>query len=335
MKMILVNIVSDQAIPNLRFIKEFSNVADNFLFITTNQMEREGKTDRLIYASHISMKKSHRIIVPPVNMKEIEERLLDFGFPDEIEYLVNITGGTKPMSIVTLSVFSVLRHAKLFYIPIGEETYRQVYPRIVKAEQKFSIKISLKEYFESYGLVLLAKENKLTKTFQTSKRIFDLIVANKGNIRLVSDIVNAHKNNNPSDKSYYSGGWFEEYIYWVIKKKLNLQNTEIAYNVQLRNRKSKNEYDVVFIWNDSIYIVECKVFNESNLREKVEKGLYKLGALDDDFGLKAHAVFITTADIKGKSTDSNNSLSERARSLNVKLFQLGDIINHKFLNQLK
>jgi len=335
MKTILVNVVSDQAMPNLRFIKEFSNLADSFLFITTRQMEQEGKTDRLIHASHISTKKSHRIIVSPVNMKEIEERMLDFGLSEEVEYLVNITGGTKPMSIVTLSVFSVFQHAKLFYIPIGEGTYRQVYPRIAKADQEFSIRISLQEYFESYGLILLEKENKLSKNYQIAKGLFDLIVANRGNARLIPDIVNAHQNNNPSDKSYYSGGWFEEFIYWEIKKKLNLQNTEIAYNVKLRNQKSKNEYDVVFIWNDSIYIVECKVFNEPHLREKVEKGLYKLGALDDDFGLKAHAVFVTTADIKGKSPDSNNSLSERAKSLNVKLFQLRDIINNKFLNYLE
>jgi len=335
MKTVLVNIVSDQAIPNLRFIKEFETAADGFLFITTNEMEREGKTNLLIHASRISEKDSRRIIVPSYNMREIEELLLNFGFSDEAEYLVNITGGTKPMSIVVLSLFSALRHAKIFYIPIGEGTYRQVHPRVVDADKKFRVKISLREYIESYGLELLAKENKLSKDAKIAKSLFGQVVIHSGDVKLIDEIVNAHRNENPADKSYYSGGWFEEYIYWKIKNKLKLRNYEIAYNVRLRNQKSKNEYDVVFLRNDSIYIVECKVFNESSLRSKVEKSLYKLGALDDDFGLKADAVLITTADIKGASPNISNSLIERAKSLHVRLFQLSDIANDNFINLLK
>lgn len=335
MAKILVSLVSDQVIPNIRFIKEFKSVIDSFIFITTKEMEEKGKISFHQDAMNISLKKSKIIIVDKFSFSEIEDTLLEHDFNEQDEYLVNITGGTKPMSIVAMSFFSSYKNSKIYYVPIGEGVYRQVFPRLVIPEKQFEKKLTLKEYFIASNLKLLAQESKTTRNTSYAQSLLNKFIQTIGNIEDIDIINRAHDMDNPEDRTYYSGGWFEELIFDKIKKKFELDKNQIAYNVELKNQKSENEYDAVFVHEESIYIVECKAYyGKTNLRKKVEKDLYKLGALDDNFGLKVTAIYITTADLKGNSINEYRSLMNRANSLRVKLFQLDDLINDKFLNKI-
>ena len=51
-----------------------------------------------------------------------------------------------------------------------------------------------------------------------------------------------YKNESLNDRIFYSGGWFEEYIYHKIKNELKLTNNQIAMKVKIANRNTKNEY---------------------------------------------------------------------------------------------
>jgi len=336
MAKILVNLISEQTIPNIRFIKEYHQAIEKFVFITTIDMEQSGKTNSHLKVFNIPDRKIQKIIVDPFKFKKIENILLETNFNEDDEYFVNITGGTKPMSIVAMSFFSGFKNAKMFYVPIGEENYRQVYPRIDQSEKLFSKHLTLKEYFESHNLELIGKENKASRDIEIAKKLMVKFIQNHGDIKQIPKIFNAKSLVKSIDKAYYSGGWFEEFIFWKIKQKFKLNENQIAYNVKLQNERSTNEYDAVFIYHDSIYIVECKAyFSLVKLKQKIEKDLYKLGALDKDFGLRSNAIYITTANIKANNIKENISLKERANSLKIQLFQFNDLINDKFLNEIK
>jgi len=332
MRKILVSLIGGQTIPNIRFIKEHKKDVDSYLFISTEEMEKEGKVEMHLATLNISFTKIQRIIVEKFSFSKIEDTLLNASLNDENEYIVNITGGTKPMSIVALSFFSIFSNVKIFYVPIGEEKYRQVYPRIEEPEQEFKEKISLKEYLSCHNLQLLKKEVKISRNLNNAQILLDQLINADGEVN-IDEITRAHSMKNTDDRVYYSGGWFEELIYSKIKRKFQLSENQIAYNVKLKNRKSNNEYDAIFVHKDSIYILECKAYiGTSGLHKKVEGDLYKLGALDDDFGLKVKAIYITTADIGKNNIKESKSLRERAKSLKIQMFQLSDLKNDKFLN---
>ena len=78
---------------------------------------------------------------------------------------------------------------------------------------------------------------------------------------------------------YLTGGWFEEYVYSLIKEVL--QPDDIAMGVHISNGKIKhnNELDVCFIKANKLFVIECKtgVTSESLFNEIV----YKVCALKE------------------------------------------------------
>jgi len=335
MARVLVSLLSDQSMPNIRFIKENQIGIDNFVFIGTNEMKRKNKLISYVKSLNISLAKTKEILVDPFNISLIEEGLLNSDFNEEDEYIVNITGGTKPMSIACLSFFSYFVNVTIYYVAIGDDFYRQIYPRVNNPHRKFEKSITLKEYFTSYQLELLGMEHKPTKPISAATFLMHKYLETEGNINKLPEIKNAHKLKSGEDRAYFSGGWFEEYVYWAIKKFFHLSETQIAFKVELQNEKSKNEYDVVFIYQDEINIVECKAyFGSANTHQKIEKDLYKLSALGDDFGLKVQAIYITTFNIKEYNITKYRSLKNRAQSLQIKSFQFDDLIKNNFLTHL-
>ncbi len=335
MAKILVSLVSKQTIPNVRFIKEHLEITGKFIFITTNEMEEINKTQLHLSALNIPQRMIQKIIVDSFSFSKIEETLLKINFNDDDELIVNITGGTKPMSIVAMSFFSAFEKVAIFYVPIGEDIYYQVYPRIHNSRIKFIKKITLTEYFTASGLQLIEQEKRISKNIESAQTLLYQFIETNGDVSKIKKIRKAQKMPNAEDRAYYSGGWFEELIFHKIKKRFGLKENQISYKVKLKNKKSNNEYDAVFIYNDSIYIVECKAyFGMSGLKQKVEKDLYKLAALDDDFGLSVNAIYITTANISGYNNLENQTLLNRAQSLGVKLFQFNDLKNDYFLTKI-
>ena len=83
-----------------------------------------------------------------------------------------------------------------------------------------------------------------------------------------------------SELDYLTGGWFEEYIYNLIKK--NVEPDDIAIGVRIdgcTEIRHDNELDVCFIKNNQLYVIECKsgISSESMFNEIV----YKVSALKE------------------------------------------------------
>ncbi len=328
---ILVCLIDENPIHNIQFIKEYRDTVNKFIFITTNEMEYAefNRTDAIIKSLKLENADIQRIIVKPQSISDIEKQLIKVNNNIEIKYLVNISGGTKLMTITCLNFFHEL-NSKIFFVPKSIESYIQVFPFLSSSVFYFRSQITLREYIDSYGLVNTEIQY-ASKSYKECKRLMQKVIETKGNKNKIPEIKNAHTMPRNIDKEFYSGGWFEEYTYHTIKDHFNLMQSQIGLKVKIKNRNTFNEYDVVFVLKEKLYLIECKAYFASyEIKKKVESALYKLAALDDDFGIQSQSVFVTTFDIKGYSEVENETLLNRAKDMNVRLLQLRDLMNKSF-----
>ncbi len=323
----LISLVSEQSIPNLQFIKEFEDRVDRFIFISTRKMEPVGasRTEWIIQAAGIQERPIERLITDPHSISQVVQMLSNIGLSEEDEYLVNITCGTKLMAIAAFGFFGSYPKARIYYSFIEENSYRQVHPHINHAEKEFTHELSMKEYMTSYGLEISFAGHDLTDN-RVSHELMEECFEHNNNVNHIPRIKDSRHYRSPKDKSFYSGGWFEEYVYYRIKKELKLSEQQIAMKVRIQKNDIYNELDVVFIHRNTIHVVECKAyFGTSKLKAKVESALYKLGAIDDKFGIRAKSVFISNLNLHGKLSHENTVFTARAKDLGVGFLQMDDL----------
>ncbi len=335
-KKVLISLVSEYTIPNIQLIKELEHQIDVFLFITSEKMEyeNENRTDWIIHSVQLAKEKTKRIVINPHNLSDIETTFEKTAFNKEDEHHVNLTCGTKLMALVTLNFFSNFPKANFYYVPQGVSHYQLIYPKEKRTVINFNYRITLFEYLSACGLKIESKEN-LHKPIKETKKLMQKVLLKEGNIKKLPEIRNAKSYKRSEDKKYFSGGWFEEYVFNTIKTHFELKDKEIGIGVRLQNQRTENEYDVVFVKDNQIYVLECKAyFGYTKLKAKIEKDLYKLGALDDDFGLNTRSVYVTTIDLEKSDSREFKTLQNRAYDLRVKLFHASDLDNDKFLNEI-
>ncbi len=84
---------------------------------------------------------------------------------------------------------------------------------------------------------------------------------------------------NQSELEYLTGGWFEEYVYYLVKKYLKPQDIAIGVKISRAGVRHDNELDVVFTKGNKLFVIECKtgVQTERLFNEIV----YKLCAISE------------------------------------------------------
>ncbi len=335
MSNILISLVGNRVIANVLLIEEFKQNIDKYVFISDKRMESNefNRSKSIISACEINVDDTDILIVNSNALFKIEESLSNFNFSNNDIFFVNISSGTKLMAIAALNFFREF-NSKIYFIPDFTNIYRQIYPVIKNPENKFTINISLNKYFRANGLSAIQIKHKIREPFESSKLMFKFIKF-KGNINKLPEIKYATKNKSALSKEFYSGGWLEEYVYFVIKNHFNLKNKNIGLKIKVENKHTNNEYDVMFIYNNQLYIIECKAYyGKVNIKQKIEHDLYKISSLNDEFGIRAKSIYITTFNIEEYDKKENKTLLNRAKDLNVKLFQMKDLENNNFLSHI-
>jgi len=128
MKKTLVSLVSEQTIPNVELIKEFGDETGKHLFISTKKMQNQLKW--IIKSTDIE--NYDTIEVDAFDVIDIENKLNEIEFGNE-DIIVNITGGTKLMSLVINEHFKKLG-ATIYYLTGHSKTYLKIFPN--RGEQK-------------------------------------------------------------------------------------------------------------------------------------------------------------------------------------------------------
>ncbi len=344
-KKILISLISEQTISNVLFIKEF-NFVDSFLFVSTQKMEKKGVCKWIIQSAQIPEPKLEKVIfVNEHDFNDINQKLSEIEFADSDEIYVNISEGSKMMSIVALDFFKELG-AKIFYVAQESNHYIKVFPKTRQKVFPFSCQLSINEYFEAFGFNV-TKKGSVTQTFEVIKSIFDyfapffepqtslisphnfvfaelqkhrsissskLVSINKiaGLHKLLSDLNFTTKHSHSLTKDeiiLLSGGWFEEYIHHKIQQEFNLPKSQIGIGVFVEKQGVPNEFDVVFALNNKFYTIECKtsVYYSENGKKKTTIGdfVYKCDSLQSEFGLFPITAIATLSALKDKEGKVN------------------------------
>lgn len=381
MKHVHVCLVSDQTIPNILSIYHFK--PDELLFVSTAEMENKQKIDHILHTLKLIgsdyCKNFHKVIVQQDSLLDCKNKLDNWmSNRDDYEYTVNLTGGTKMMSIAVYEYFKDYG-SKMGYIPIGKNELLITFPikkRI--AIEKIDFKLSVVEYLTAYGLKVI-NNKKLPSNHKDALSRKDLskwIVENYQNLKKLlerfSEKLRKHrddkngffwqtsyepcneqekdlfskagfsfindsyqKNLSQSEIMYLTGGWLEEFCYNEILQFKNKGIDDVVIGIIPETTKgTKNEFDIMFTKDNALYTVECKSLDQNDDRKT--ESLYKIAALQKDFGLRVESFFVSTSPhILQNNGLIRPSIQSRAEQFNTtviipdEVVHVGDIVAKK------
>ena len=351
MSNILISLLSEQTIPNLLLIKELPQI-DRYLLISTKKMEKRKVSHWIMEASGLSQNQFQIISVIEDSLSDIENQLHCLEFDDEDSLFVNLTGGTKIMSIGVYSFF-MKKGGKIFYIPIGKNVYRQIFPEIKNRENTIHYRLGVKEYLTSYGIEIRSTNlNHLVKPPAFTASFFQtyLTYSQENKFQEVIKELRQHRNKNrhPIDDAeqiflekiqfpepsqgdqqrpfltkkeirYLTGDWLEEFVYSMVQNYLELDKRYIAVGIQIEKNKVRNELDVLFMYENTLHVIECKTELVDSGINLINDSLYKSAALRKDFGLSAGSYIFTLTNIGEEKSDIRKSHQERSDVLGIKI----------------
>ncbi len=365
-KTLLVSLVSDQTIPNVQLINELKATVDHYLFISTKGMEQKGVRNWIIEACDLQTEKLLPFVeVQQFSFDDIEKKLDMIDFDEYQKVIVNLTGGTKVMTLASFDYFKEIG-ADIYYLTGSDDGLIKLAPGRKKRSEKLNSKIDVVQYLKSYGFTITETTQSLINPEYTEK-LFNHFVEGvlipfkevlsslrkfrkKGvkinKIDQLDSLLTAIEFQNSIsgqlteiETKYLTGEWFEEYVAHKLQVELELSNNEIKTGLVITKTNKNgdmvpNEMDVVFTWKNKIYTIECKtsIFNEELLPDGRIKSksilgetLYKSDSLRQGFGLYVSTFIFVLDNIDEHKVSLKNHL-ERAELFNIKIIDKSYII---------
>ena len=301
----LVSILSEHLLPNFLLAKEYTGKYNQHIFITTSRMSENNIASRLCNVLEVEKELVKVIEVLEDDLPDIQCKLKKENFNRNDKYLVNLTGGTKIMSIAVFQHFFKY-DTEFFYVPIATNKIENVSSG---KSSPLNYRINVPEYLSLYGLSIAVSNLKNTQNVSKGE-MFE---------NFVFDCIRKAKN-------------------------LYSEKNQIAQGVKIfRNHDEKqndNEIDVMWTENNLLYVGECKVSlwkpkeidiykrPINNPPEYLDEIMYKLSAISKDFGLRVNSyIFIK------KGLQPNIFNEDRLRSIEKRMKILGikGILNEKEL----
>ncbi len=304
---------------------------DHHIFLTTDEMENKQKSVTLAETLKLRDNQFEVISVNPNKPNAILDILKKCKWPKAEKFIVNITGGTKMMSQAVFMFFSQKERAEIYYWPIGVNVMEQLHPELKEITIEYPVQLEMKTYFMAHGYDYNGSAT-LHQSKEKTDELFRKVVG-AGSAEKVLEILQAKREDYlRPDKQYYLGGWFEEWLYNFLKTKLNLKAHQIGLNLKLKSRKSvrrtesDNEIDIAFVYNNKLFIWECKVYyTRSATGKKIGEAVYKVSSLRNTLGLQATS-FVALMVPFGNNAARKNYLKDLSQLMQVKkVFSLEDM----------
>ncbi len=361
-----VVLVSEQTIPNVVYLKNLLKYGESFdkvLLITTEKMENQGKSDTITKAlgsDFFDNKKYDKSLIDENMLFDINKKLEEYFENNSFDKVfVNITGGTKIMSLAAYNFFKDKSFTEnIVYLPIGSTSYKQIYPLGSDGKAvdvKINYKMGVGEYLKSFDVEY---EDSKALDVDLSRFIFKTYLEDDSVINKVTQILRKYRKDGKELKKinksleygeikrllnkinidvdkynlkqrrwvdYFSGGWFEEYVYSEINE-LCIDN--IKLNIKIKRQTNikdvPNEFDVVFIKDNNLFVVECKTGNMEG--HETTNALYKVAQLNRDLGLSAKSYFVSLSK-KLLNKETKKSLLARSKLLGIDFVFRDDVEN--------
>lgn len=127
---------------------------------------------------------------------------------------------------------------------------------------------------------------------------------------------------NRDELEYLTGGWFEEYVYYLVKKHVKPQDLAINVHISREGVKHSNELDVVFTKGNKLFVIECKtgVQTERLFNEIV----YKVCAISEALLGVSCCSYIFSL-----KKDDDNALKRIAENMGISFIDNAILMNQK------
>lgn len=371
MKNVHVCLVSDQTIPNILTIEQFK--PDELLLVSTQKMEDKGKSGHVLdclAARGLDYRSRHQIVTVA------EDSLLDChrkleGWVqgrEESDFVVNLTCGTKIMSIAAYEFFKDYG-CRMIYIPIPRNEYTVPFPKR-GAHQAVALpqRLSVTEYLAACGLTPLNAHHLpgMAREARQRRELAHWIVAHYGKLKnllvWLGGALREHRDDREfflkgsfagatgeerelflrmgfsvsgadlekhlpkSEIQFLTGAWLEEYCFNKVSDYLGQGIDDVVIAIKIKNPKgADNEFDVLFTKDNALYTVECKSLDQHE--DKKTEALYKVAALQKDFGLRVGSFLVSTSAYVLKNGRVRPSIAARAEHLNTEVIPPSEVLS--------
>jgi hypothetical protein len=230
---------------------------DRLLFITTEKIQTSDADIRLERALGLPDNSVQRIVVSEDNLNDTMNALESSSLSDSHRYIVNVTCGTKIMSIGVYKHFSHF-DSEFYYLP----SEKNMIENLETAECiPLNYRINIQEYLTLYGLKF---------TYDT---------ADKKQLDNAGDKFETYIFNRLRTELKLRNGF--------IFKGVKLFRDDVT-------KESDNEIDVIWINENQVCIGGCKLsLSKPSPVECLDRSMYKLVAVSKEFGLGVNMYIFT------------------------------------------
>lgn len=356
----IVNIVSAQTTPNYLFVKEMYKEQDAIVWIVTKKMEF---AMQYLEKALPDIKHEKIIIDNEDNLKEIK-RTLKENFQSETYFYVNLTGGTK---ILSLSVYEFFKenhkHTNFYYISIDKKN--TIINIDTQEEIPIKYRISVNEYFTLYGLNKKEDDKEAIPylSFDDAKYMYSLLDSgvyqkeeittlrgkkykDKLNLTSIDKLEDASikefiiSNKFPTkedekiskyDVKYIVGEWLEDLIFYSTKNREQPDSILKGIHIYKDSQsQSDQELDIVYTKDNEFFIRECKTgFEKESMFNEI---VYKAAAIKTLFGIGMKSSVYCCREKLDDNEKTVSRMNETLNKMGITYFGKKDIDNE--LNKL-
>lgn len=360
----IVNIISAQTLPNYLFIQEMYEPQDKIVWIVTKKMKfaMQYLRNALPNVLHEEI-----IIYNEDNLKQTKKELKEKFKTEDLEnscYYVNLTGGTK---ILSLSVYEYFKEnhnqTKFYYISIDKKN--TIINVDTQEEIPIKYRINVNEYFTLYGLRKKETDEDAVPylSFENAKYMYSLLKSGiyqreeittlrnkkyKGKLKLtlikdlkdesIKDFIVSNqfptkeaKKIDKHDVKYIVGEWLEDLIYYITKH--NEKPDYILKGIHIykdSQSQSDQELDVVYTKDNELFIRECKTgFEKESMFNRI---VYTATAIKSLFGLSTKSSVYCCREKLDNNEKTVKKMNETLTKMGITYFGKKDIDNE--LNKL-
>jgi hypothetical protein len=276
---------------------------------------------------------------------------------------VNLTGGTKIMVLAAYNVFKDIAE-QMIYTPIPKNEFLVVSPQKedCKTPVSLNLRLSVEAYVTAYG-GKVKNGNKIEQLKSNAKKNKDLCMWMAQNYNDIEDLLSefySQLTGHRGDKNFrlkmnclpkkreerellkrlemsegkiektlakneikfLTGDWLSDFCFNEICK---LSVDDCVTGIELISPKgSDNEFDVMFTKDNALYIIECKSLRQ--VHDKDADVLYKISALQHDFGLRVDGFLVSTSrNILSETGNIKEHILRRADQCKTKVIHPDEI----------
>jgi hypothetical protein len=295
-------------------------------------------------------------------------QLAALALPAHTRLTVHLSGGTKLMAIGVYQFFSThYPDCRIVYIPFPKNEIVQLYPHDNRLPLRY--RVGLGEYLQAYEVAVeeqswQAKNHTLPKALAEQmhhetqryqqppiweywKELQKVPYARQQQDYPLSDTLRAGLSIldyqpqregylSPAERHFLVGGWWEEYLYHLLREQLRLKDRDIALNLRINQDRhtahrlvAGNEFDLLFVYQNKLYVLECKTgiqgLKDKSGLQQFNDFVYKLAALRKFFGLGVQLSIVLHQDLSRSTyAESLRFCADRAGLLNISFFHGAD-----------